>query len=115
MANRNKIMLTARKRQSGATSELVAKLFGDDNSILIVENPMMKFIILQDYITNTNNINRLKDRIIYKNIDNNEEILNKYSTWYLDVVYPEYMLELVKLAIEKNKTIIGHYEEVGEI
>ena len=115
MTNRNRIELTARKRQSGATSELVAKLIGDDDSILIVENPMMKYIIIQDYITNPNIINRLKDRIIYKNIDNNEEILNKYSTWYLDVVYPEYMLELVKLAIEKNKTLIGHYLDAGEI
>lgn len=114
MANRNRIELTARKRQSGATSELVAKLIGDDDSILIVENSMMKFIV-QDYITNPNIINRLKDRIIYKNIDNNEEILNKYSTWYLDVVYPEYMLKLVKLAIEKNKTLIGHYSDAGEI
>lgn len=110
MENRNRIELTARKRQSGATSELVAKLYGDDDSILIVENPMMKSIIIQDYI-NPDNINRLKDRIIYKNIDNNEEILNKYSTWYLDVVYPEYMFDLVKLAIEKNKTLIGHYED----
>lgn len=110
MENRNRIELIARKRQSGATSELVAKLYGDDDSILIVENPMMKFIIIQDYI-NPNSIAKVKDRIIYKNIDNNEELLTKYSTWYLDVVYPEYMLELVKLAIEKNKTLIGHYED----
>ncbi len=62
MQNRNRIELTAIKGHSGTTSELVAKLYGNDDSILIVENPMMKYIIIQDYI-NPNNINRLKDRL----------------------------------------------------
>lgn len=114
MQNRNRIELTARKRQSGATSELVAKLYGDDDSILIVENNMMKYSIQEFYIANKD-ISRMKDRIVVKHCDGYDEALDKYSTWYLDVVYPDNMFSLVKLAIEKNKTLIGHYLDVGEI
>jgi hypothetical protein len=113
MKNVNKIELTARKRQSGATTELVAKLYRDGDSILIVENPMMKNIIESGYIS-PNNVDRLKDRIIFKNCIGYEESLDKYSNWYLDVVSPEHMFDLVKLAIEKNKTLIGHYLDMGE-
>ena len=50
MEKRNRIELTERFRQTGATRELVAKFFGDKDSILIVQDPMLRSVIIANHL-----------------------------------------------------------------
>lgn len=119
MEKRNKIKLTERFRQTGATAELVAKFFGDKDSVLIVQDHMLKSVIFQNHLGSIYNENKkqdLQDRIIIPVLDKRnlgyndfKEKLEKYDIWYLDVCTTKFTLEIIKLALEMNKTLIGHY------
>ena len=110
MEKRNKIELTERFRQTGATTELVAKFFGDENSILIVQNQMMRSCIIENHLNCHDKIlEDLSNRVLFYNANNFDEMLNKYDTWYLDVCTDKVTKKVITLALDKNKTLVGHY------
>lgn len=114
MGKRNKIELTERFRQTGATREIVAKFFGDKDSCLIVENQMMKDAHIINHLdTNSSKIVDLSNRILIfgRSVgpDDFEELLTKYETWYLDVCTDRTTKIIIGLALDMNKTLIGHY------
>lgn len=114
MEKRNKIELTERFRQTGATREIVAKFFGDKDSCLIVQNQMMKDVLIINHLnTNLSNLTELSNRVLIfgRGIgpDSFEEILAKHETWYLDVCTENATKIIIGLALDMNKTLIGHY------
>lgn len=114
MEKRNKIELTERFRQTGATREIVAKFFGDKDSCLIVENQMMKDNIIFNHLdVHTEKLEELSNRVLIFNKsigpDDFEELLAKYETWYLDVCTDRATKNIIGLALGMNKTLIGHY------
>lgn len=114
MEKRNKIELTERFRQTGATREIVAKFFGDKDSCLIVQNQMLKDALIINHLdTNSNKIVDLSNRILIFGRsfgpDDFEELLTKYETWYLDVCTESATKIIIGLALDMNKTLIGHY------
>lgn len=112
MENRNKIKLTKRVRQTGATTELVAKFFGDKDSCLIVQNHMIKDAIILNHLDKIFN-NELKEdltnRILVFGKNNLEKELEKYTTWYLDVCSISTTKYIFNKALLLDKSLIGHY------
>lgn len=114
MEKRNQIKLTERFRQTGATREIVAKFFGDNDSVLIVQNQMMKDKTIQNHLDiHSSRIVELSNRVLVFGRDvgpySFEEILSKYNTWYLDVCTESATKIMIDLALDMNKTLIGHY------
>lgn len=114
MEYRNKIILTERKRQTMASAELAAKFFSDYDSILIVQNQMIKDAIIQNHFPFAANVEEFLNRIVFKNNSEYAEYLEKYDTWYLDVCTDSFTKEIINLALDKRKTLIGHYENKKE-
>lgn len=122
MEYRNVIKLTERKRQTGATSELFAKFYANKDSVFITNDKLLRGCIIQNNLKSNNlshlsNINHeeLIDRIIYPNSENYNELLDKHSVWYIDNGPNDFILEHIKLAIEKRKTLIGYYYDQAEL
>lgn len=110
MEKRNRIELTERFRQTGATRELVAKLFGDKDGILIVQDQMMRSAIIGSHLNcHDRTLEEVSSRIVFYNANNFDNILDKYDTWYLDVCTDKVTKKIISLALDKNKTLIGHY------
>ncbi len=114
MEKRNKIELTERFRQTGATRELVAKFFGDKDSVLIVQNQEMKVInIVNNIDVHSSKLEDLTNRVLIfgrgVGSDSFQELLAKYDTWYLDVCTESATKNIIGLALDMNKTLIGHY------
>lgn len=108
----NKIKLTQRNRQTGATTELFAKYFGTPNSIIIVMNPGFKEMLIQKINTVIiKDKESLSERIVVyrKNDPDFKSMLEKYNTWFLDTCSNDITKNMVNLAIDMNKTLIGHY------
>ncbi len=114
MEKRNQIKLTERFRQTGATRELVAKFFGDKDSVLIVQNQEMKVInIVNNIDVHSSKLEDLTNRVLIfgrgVGSDSFQELLAKYDTWYLDVCTESATKNIIGLALDMNKTLIGHY------
>lgn len=114
MEKRNKIELTERYRQTGATREIVAKFYGDKDSCLIVQNQEMKVInIVNNIDVHSSKLEDLTNRVLIfgrgVGSDSFQELLAKYDTWYLDVCTESATKNIIGLALDMNKTLIGHY------
>lgn len=108
---RSKIKLIGRKRQSGATRELCAKFFGDENSILIVAN---NDIYENALVSHFQSPEKYRDRVTYKGSVNYKELIKKYKKWYVDVIPENNLLDLVSIAIKRKDITLYGYLELKE-
>lgn len=113
MEKRNVIKLTERRRQTGASKEICAKFFSDPQSILIVQDNNIKELLWVNNFNGSNSL--LKDRIVFEGSEKYEEYLHNYETWYLDICSSKFTKEILTLAFDKNKTLIGHYQNREEM
>ncbi len=71
---------------------------------------MLRSVIIANYLNcHDKTLEELSNRILFYDANNFDEMLNRYDIWYLDLCTDKVTKKVITLALDKNKTLIGHY------